>query len=492
MGSNAGSNGISVTGYTVFDGTCSTLAGAGGQNYTVSTVSTTGTIDQLGLDVSLQGTVEKPYDGTTAATLTGGNYNFEGGINGDDVSLNIVTAGSYVDQNAASGKLVTVSGLTLSGGSAGNYFLNGLGSASGDVGTIDKVDLTLSASPDTKTYDGTTLSSGTVGESGLVASDTLSPLSQSFSSKDVLPAGCTTLFVNSGYTITESNGTDGSGNYNITTDSAGGTINPVNVVLSANPDTKTYDGGTTSSVSPTLDILYTSAGDTLNATQSFTSKDVQPGGNTLMVNPGYSIDDGNGGRDYNITQVNTASGTINPLALTPPSLKGTVDKTYDGTTDATLSDSNYSLPGTIEGDDVSLNNPTSGTYDTQNVGSGKTVSVSGLQLLGNDAEDYTVNNSASNTIGIIDKADLTLSAVGDTKTYDGNDALQRRAPGKVDWRPATPSRRSARASSARTCWGLAAARWWSTAAIRSQSRTAATDPATITSPPRRTAASSTR
>ncbi len=413
-GANAGPHTLSVDdGYSVTDGNS-------GNNYTVDASGTAdGTIDQLGLDVSLQGTVEKPYDGTTDATLTAANYNFQGGINGDDVSLNIVTAGSYVDQNAGSGKLVTVNGLTLSGDAAGNYFLNGLGSASGNVGIIDKVDLNLSAVGDTKTYDGTTLSGGTPGQSGLVASDTLSPLGQSFTSKDVMGPGCSTLVVNSGYTITELNGTDGSGNYNITTDSAGGTINPVNVVLSANSDTKTYDGGTTSLVSPTLDILYTSAGDTLSATQSFASKDAKGlGGSTLAVDPGYSINDGNSGRDYNVIQVNTASGTINPLALTA-SLTGSVEKTYDGTTDATLNDSNYSLPGVIGQDDVSLNNPTSGTYDTQNVGSGKTVTVIGLQLSGNDAEDYTVNSSASNTIGIIDQADLTLSAVFDTKTYDG-------------------------------------------------------------------------
>jgi hypothetical protein len=404
--------------------------GNDGQNYTVDASGTgAGIIDPFGLDVTLQGPVEKPYDGTTTATLNANNYILSSGIAGDDVGLNIVTTGTYDDQNAGSGKLVSVSGLTLSGESSGNYVLNGLGSASGNVGTIDTVDLVLSAVGDTKTYDGTTLSGGTVGESGLVASDTLGSLSQSFTSKDVLPAGCSTLVVNSGYTITESNGSDGSGNYNITTDSAGGTINPVDVVLSATGETKTYDGGTSSSASPTLDILYTAAGDTLNATQSFASKDAKGnGGSTLVVDPGYSIDDGNGGADYNIIQVNAASGTINPLALTA-SLQGTVEKPYDGTTDATLTSDNYSLPGVIGQDDVSLNNPTSGTYDNQNVGSGKTVTVTNLQLSGNDAEDYTVNSSASNTIGIIDQADLTLSAVFDSKTYDGT-TLSGKTPGE--------------------------------------------------------------
>ena len=47
------------------------------------------------------------------------------------------------------------------------------------------------------------------------------------------------------------------------------------------------------------------------------------------------------------------------------------------------------------------------------------MSVTGLQLVGDDAEDYTVNNTAQAAIGIIDRAALTLTAVTNTKTYDG-------------------------------------------------------------------------
>jgi filamentous hemagglutinin family protein len=398
-------------GYSINDGN-------GGADYNIIQVNpASGTINPLALTASLQGTVEKTYDGTTVATLGGTNYSLSSPIGQDNVSLNNPTSGTYDTQNVGSGKTVTVTGLQLLGNDAEDYTVNS--SASNTIGIIDQADLTLSAVFDTKTYDGTTLSSGTPGQSGLAASDTLGSLSQSFTSKDVVVDGCSTLVVNSGYTITESNGSDGSGNYKITTEQNSGIITPVDVVLSATGDTKTYDGGTTSLASPTLSILYTSAGDTLSATQSFASKDAKgTGGSTLVVNPGYSIDDGNGGADYNITQVNTASGTINPLALTA-SLTGTVEKTYDGTTGATLGSTNYSLSSAIGGDSVSLNNPTSGTFDNRNAGTGKTVSVTGLQLAGADAEDYTVNNTAQAAIGIIDRAALTLTAVTDTKTYDG-------------------------------------------------------------------------
>ncbi|HEX4198735.1 MAG TPA: GLUG motif-containing protein, partial [Caulobacteraceae bacterium] len=166
---NAGSNHVLTvnSGFSVQDGN-------DGNNYTVGPLGTaTGIIDQLGLEVSLQGTVEKTYDGTTSATLNAENYVFQGGLSGDDVSLNIVTSGYYNDPNAAIGKTVTVTHLTLSGASAGNYFLEGLGSASGAIGTIDQAPLTLTAQPSSKPYDGTTSSSQAVVYSGLIPTDTI-------------------------------------------------------------------------------------------------------------------------------------------------------------------------------------------------------------------------------------------------------------------------------------------------------------------------------
>uniref|UniRef100_UPI001F58174B YDG domain-containing protein n=1 Tax=Sphingomonas sp. CROZ-RG-20F-R02-07 TaxID=2914832 RepID=UPI001F58174B len=83
------------------------------------------------------------------------------------------------------------------------------------------------------------------------------------------------------------------------------------------------------------------------------------------------------------------------------SLTGGVAKTYDGTTAATLAGGNYALAGAVTGDAVALNNPISGSYDTKNVGTGKTVSVGNLALTGSDAANYTVNADASAAIGSI-------------------------------------------------------------------------------------------
>ena len=123
------------------------------------------------------------------------------------------------------------------------------------------------------------------------------------------------------------------------------------------------------------------------------------------------------------TSVSGAIGTITQAMLTA-SLTGTVSKTYDGTTTAALADANYSLSGVLDGDTMVLNDPTSGSYDSKNAGTGKTVSASGLSLSGTDAGNYTLSStSVSGAIGTITQAMLTASLTGTvSKTYDGTTA----------------------------------------------------------------------
>lgn len=118
----------------------------------------------------------------------------------------------------------------------------------------------------------------------------------------------------------------------------------------------------------------------------------------------------------------TGQLTVDPKALLA-ALSGTVAKTYDGSTAATLASGNYTLTGTVAGDNVALNNPTSGSYADKNAGTAKTVSVGGLALSGADAGNYTVNSSASGSVGKIDPKALTAALIGTVaKTYDGGTA----------------------------------------------------------------------
>jgi hypothetical protein len=120
------------------------------------------------------------------------------------------------------------------------------------------------------------------------------------------------------------------------------------------------------------------------------------------------------------TTTQASSVTITPATITA-SLAGIAAKTYDGTTAATLSSANYQLSGVKGGDVVSLNDPPAGTYDTKNVGSAKTVSVSNLFLVGADAGNYLLaSSSVSGRVGAINAKSLLVTGVtAQAKVYDG-------------------------------------------------------------------------
>jgi hypothetical protein len=112
------------------------------------------------------------------------------------------------------------------------------------------------------------------------------------------------------------------------------------------------------------------------------------------------------------------SQAVNQAGLTA-GLTGAVSKNYDGTTAATLAPANYTLSGVVSGDTVTLNNPASGSFDTRNVGSAKTVTVTGLAISGASVTNYTLSNSsASAVIGTITPTNITVTASANTKFYD--------------------------------------------------------------------------
>jgi trimeric autotransporter adhesin len=324
---NAGPRTLSIAG-AVNDGNS-------GNNYLVTTATANGLIQQKDITASLQGTVSKGYDATTAATIAVGNYLLNGAINGDIVTVSN-TGATYDTKNVGTGKTVTVTGLLLGGADASNYILSGGSTISGAVGTITAKTLTAGLTGTvSKTYDGTT-----------------------------------------GATLA-------AGNYTLPGVFAGDTVT-LNDPTTGSYDTKDVGVGKTVSVTA-LAISGADAGD-------------------------YTLSS---------TSASAAIGTITQKAITA-SLQGTVSKTYDATTAAALAGSNYALSGVVAGDTVSVSN-TSGSYDTKNVGVGKTVTVNGLALTGGSAQDYSLSGTTvSGAVGTITPAALTVTAVTNTKTNDGN------------------------------------------------------------------------
>ncbi len=104
------------------------------------------------------------------------------------------------------------------------------------------------------------------------------------------------------------------------------------------------------------------------------------------------------------------------------------NKTYDGNTNATLSYDNATLSGRIDADRDKLSvSATAATFDSKDVGAGKTVAISGLTLTGDDAvlanyELATTGQQASTTADIAAReVVITWDPEGEASYfYDGN------------------------------------------------------------------------
>ncbi|MEI8267952.1 MAG: YDG domain-containing protein, partial [Betaproteobacteria bacterium] len=140
-----------------------------------------------------------------------------------------------------------------------------------------------------------------------------------------------------------------------------------------------------------------------------------------------------------ITPAGAGNGLLYTLApVVTVGLQGSVQKTYDGTAQATLVADNFTLSGVIAGDTVSVN-LSNGTLAGQfgalegrsarDAGVLKPVTVQGLAVTVRDTNSSipvygyalgNTNGSATANIGTISPASLTASLTAQTKTYDGN------------------------------------------------------------------------
>jgi hypothetical protein len=392
-GANVGSEAITSFETLALGGTAAgnyTLAGASGSvNITVSALALTVT-NLLALD--------KVYDGTTNTTLDATNAGLAGVLNGDSVTLVTSNAVAYfADKNVGTNKPVTVTGLALAGAAAANYSLVDPTNVTAD---ITAAGLTVSdVTAASKVYDGTTNAqlNGTATLNGGVSGDDVSLVAGGVSAAFAGPNVGTGIPVTvSGYAIT---GAD-AGNYTLTQPSdLAADITAATLTITAAANTKTYDGTTSASATPTTSGLQGS--DTVTGlAESYDTKDAGTG-KTLSVSA-YTVNDGNNGGNYTVSTVASTAGVINQATLTITAAVNT--KTYDGSTSAAATPTASGLQGS---DSVT---GLAETYDTKNVGSGKTLSVSAYTVNdGNNGNNYTVSTVAS-IAGVINPAMLTVTA----------------------------------------------------------------------------------
>src|SRR5258705_6495222 len=128
------------------------------------------------------------------------------------------------------------------------------------------------------------------------------------------------------------------------------------------------------------------------------------------ITPSGSANDGNSGNNYAVTFANNTTGVINAKAITVTAVTAT--KTYDGTTSA--SGSPTIAPALVGGDTSGFTQ----AFADKNAGTSKTITPTGSVNDGNSGNNYTVT-FVNNTTGVINAKPISVTAVSDTKEYDG-------------------------------------------------------------------------
>ena len=400
--------------------TGSTLTGNDAGNYTLSLAGAPETIADITVrELTIGGSFtanNKVYDGTTSATIMLNNLTLLTVAGTDDVTLNAVAV--FDDVAVGTGKTVRLTGSTISGGDASNYSLSLTGSPTATA-TITEFGLSVSGvTADNKLYDGTTAAtlniSGATLE-GVIGTDVVTlestGVTGAFIDKTV---GIGKTVVITGFTIT---GPDAD-KYSLTQPTAMADITAINLTITGvTAGNKVYDGTTVAVLNTdNAAVEGVLAGDDVSlvssgATGTFAGKDIGLG--KTVTTSGFAIE-GNDAVNYTLTQP-TFTADITPAPLTISGVTAN-NKTYDGTTVATLNTGSASLAGVAGTDVISLiTTDATGAFADKNVGTGKPVTTSGFAISGVSADNYTLTQPE--LIADITSKGLTITAHNLSKTY---------------------------------------------------------------------------
>ncbi len=306
-------------------------------------------------------------------------------------------AGTYADAITCAPGTLTANNYSFAAGTKGTL-------------TIDKKELTGSFTAADKAYDGTDVASVRGSLTGKVGQDdvTLAGNVGSFDNKNV----------GTGKTVTVSAGDlsgAAAGNYTL---KAGPWTTTANITAksisgSFTASNKVYDGTTAATIA-TRSLQGVIAPDDVNLSDgsaSFADKNV--GTAKTVTGTGFGLSGTDAG-NYTLGSVFDAAASITAKELTGSF--AAADKVYDGNDSATVT--GRSLSGAIAGDEVSLDGGTA-KFNNKNVRTDKPVTLTGASLVGADKGNYTLG-SVSNAQATITARDLTVSATGINKVYDGN------------------------------------------------------------------------
>jgi hypothetical protein len=410
---NAGTYTISPSGYV-------------STNYSYTYVDGTLTIDKAPLTITGAAIDNRAYDGVNGATFS--NYGtLSGTFYGSDagnVNINIAGTSATFDRINVENSIPVTAVYSVTGSAANNYQVT---TPTGLTANITPRILTVSGlAANNKVYDGNT--DATLSNWGSVTtgvgSETLvlNHGTASFDDKNVANGRTVTAI---GYAL--ANGSNGglASNYQLSSTSTTTTANITakTVTLSAS---KTYDGTTGLTGFVTLGGFIGS--ETLNYTGATASNShVATAGkyiNTITLTDGT-----NGGLAGNyqlpILNADNALVTITAATLTPTLSNTGVTKVYDGDTSTTLTPT-YSFSGFVAGDTAATLSYTSKLYNSKDVASANTITVSGLAISGvsgsnaSAASDYVLSTSSLDVAATITRRDVSVTSIQIAdKVYDG-------------------------------------------------------------------------
>jgi len=377
--------GESVGTYAINQGTLTA-----GANYNITFVSKDLTIGKKNLTVSGATAQNKSYDGTNTATISGATL--VGIVGTDDVALAGHTSGTFAQATPGT-SLAVAPAMTLTGTTASNYTLS---QPAGLTADISKMDLTITADPQTKVY----------GDSDPTL--TYQITSGTLATGDGLTGGLSRAAGANVGTYAIGQGTlAASSNYNITYLGDNLTITQRPLTITADTKGKVYGQN-----DPVLTYQLTTG--SLVGADNFSGSLTRVSGEDVGI---YTIQQGGvtAGSNYAITFVpDSLSITAKTLTVTGATV---ANKTYDRTTDATLSGATLSGVETSDAGLVTLAGGTLGTFAQRQVGTGIAVTTS-MTLTGGKAGNYTLTQPAGLT-GDITAKTITVTGTTASKTYDG-------------------------------------------------------------------------
>ncbi|MDN2696428.1 YDG domain-containing protein [Janthinobacterium sp. SUN073] len=387
------------------------LGGADAGNYAIGSTSATTQANITARPLSVFANAgNRVYNGTTTAlaTLTPD----DSVVFGDQLTYSYSTA-NFLNKNVGTGKTVNVGGISIGGADAGNYSLDS--STATTHANITPRSLAVFASGTNRVYNG-----GTVDIANLTPDDSVvfgDALTYSYTSANFLDKN-----VGNGKTVNVSGISIGgldAGNYALASTTAATTANitPRPLAVFASGTNRVYNGGTVdiANLTPDDSVVFGDALTYSYTSANFLDKNV---GNGKTVNvSGISI----GGLDagnYSLAST-TAATTAN---ITPRALQvfaSGSNRVYNGGTgDAVTLTPDDSI---VFGDQLTYSYSTA-NFLNKNVGTGKTVNVSGISIGGADAGNYSLDSSTATTHANITPRSLAVFASGTNRVYDGGTA----------------------------------------------------------------------